>query len=70
MKQFNAILKTFTKTLEKLEKLQEQRNKQVAVNTYEIDKLRDKNLELIAESQAAKNVAHNLRQIIKSEAND
>lgn len=66
MKAFNGIMSVFNKTISKLEMLVEANNELVNDNTKRIDSLKAKNLDLIAESQAAKNAAANLRKILEA----
>ncbi|OIN07925.1 hypothetical protein [Oceanisphaera psychrotolerans] len=68
MKNLKSILTGFNKTLTKLEALTKQNTKQVEVNTTRIDELKQQNLDLTAEAQAAKNIAQNIRQLITAEA--
>lgn len=67
MKQLNAILSGFNKTLTKLDALVSSNSKTVDDNTARIDVLKQQNLELTAEAQAAKNVASNIRKMIEGE---
>lgn len=64
MKNLNSILKTFQKTIAKLDALAESNESIVAVNTKAIDALQQCNLDLIAEQQAAKNAADKIRALI------
>lgn len=68
MKNLNAILSGFNKTLAKLEALSAKNSKAVEENTSRIVSLQEQNLGLIAETQAAKNVAANIRKLIQDEA--
>jgi hypothetical protein len=67
MIQLNKILKSFKKTIDQLEQLAAANNIEVSRNTEQIDRLREKNLILIAEAQAAKETAENLKELIVSE---
>lgn len=60
----NKILKTFTKAIDQLEQLTVTNNVEVSRNTEQIDRLQEKNLILIAEAQAAKETAENLKALI------
>lgn len=64
MIQLNKILKSFKKTIDKLEQLTAANNIEVSRNTEQIDRLQEKNLLLIAEAQAAKETAENLKALI------
>ena len=64
MIQLNKILKTFSKSVDQLEQLIAANNIEVARNTEQIDNLQHKNLMLLAESQAAKEAAENLKALI------
>ncbi|MDL2200634.1 hypothetical protein QQF45_16440 [Halopseudomonas aestusnigri] len=64
MIQLNKILKSFKKTIDQLEQLAAANNIEVSRNTEQIDRLREKNLILIAEAQAAKETAENLKELI------
>tara|TARA_Y100000780_G_C13494087_1_gene343471 strand:+ start:481 stop:681 length:201 start_codon:yes stop_codon:yes gene_type:complete len=64
MIQLNKILKSFQKTIDQLEQLAAANNIEVSRNTEQIDRLREKNLILIAEAQAAKETAENLKELI------
>lgn len=64
MIQLNKILKTFTKTIDQLEQLTTTNNIEASRNTERIDRLQKKNLILIAEAQAAKETAENLKALI------
>lgn len=64
MIQLNKILKTFTKAIDQLEQLTAANNIEVSRNTEQIDRLQEKNLLLIAEAQAAKETAENLKALI------
>lgn len=68
MKALKSILSGFNKTLIKLEALNAANTKQVEMNTTRIDELKQENLALTAEAQAAKNIAQNVRQLITTEA--
>ncbi|HEK2088997.1 TPA: hypothetical protein SMS45_004364 [Pseudomonas aeruginosa] len=61
MIQLNKILKSFQKTIDQLEQLTASNNVEVSRNTEQIDRLQEKNLLLIAEAQAAKETAENLK---------
>ena len=52
------------KTLNELDRLMASNNLAVDENTRNIDKLQERNLMLMAEAQAAKNVADNIRNMI------
>ncbi|KKJ93986.1 hypothetical protein PK34_19975 [Stutzerimonas stutzeri] len=64
MIQLNKILKSFQKTIDQLEQLTAANNIEVSRNTEQIDRLQEKNLLLIAEAQAAKETAENLKALI------
>lgn len=64
MIQLNKILKSFQKTIDRLEQLTATNNIEVSRNTEQIDRLQEKNLLLIAEAQAAKETAENLKALI------
>lgn len=66
MIQLNKILKSFKKTIDQLEQLTAANNVEVSRNTEQIDRLQEKNLILIliAEAQAAKETAENLKALI------
>ncbi|MBH3359750.1 hypothetical protein [Pseudomonas guariconensis] len=64
MIQLNKILKSFSKTIDQLEQLTAANNIKVSRNTEQIDRLQEKNLILIAEAQAAKETAENLKALI------
>lgn len=64
MIQLQKILKTFTKAIDQLEQLTATNNVEVSRNTEQIDRLQEKNLILIAEAQAAKETAENLKALI------
>ena len=64
MIQLNKILKSFQKTIDQLEQLAAANNIEVSRNTGQIDRLREKNLILIAEAQAAKETSENLKELI------
>lgn len=64
MIQFNKILKTFAKAIDQLEQLVASNNIEVNRNTEQIDNLQHKNLLLLAEAQAAKETAENLKALI------
>jgi len=64
MIQLNKILKSFQKTIDQLEQLTAANNIEVSRNTEQIDRLQEKNLILIAEAQAAKETAENLKALI------
>lgn len=64
MIQLNKILKSFQKTVDQLEQLTAANNVEVSRNTEQIDRLQEKNLLLIAEAQAAKETAENLKALI------
>lgn len=64
MIQLNKILKSFAKTIDQLEQLTAANNIEVSRNTEQIDRLQEKNLILIAEAQAAKETAENLKALI------
>ncbi|MFU3529878.1 hypothetical protein ACM7KD_23110 [Pseudomonas aeruginosa] len=64
MIQLQKILKTFTKAIDQLEQLTASNNVEVSRNTEQIDRLQEKNLLLIAEAQAAKETAENLKALI------
>ena len=64
MIQLNKILKSFQKTIDQLEQLTATNNIEVSCNTEQIDRLQEKNLILIAEAQAAKETAENLKALI------
>ncbi|WP_278348334.1 hypothetical protein [Stutzerimonas kunmingensis] len=58
------ILKSFTKAIDQLEQLTAANNVEVSRNTEQIDRLQEKNMLLIAEAQAAKETAENLKSLI------
>ena len=64
MIQLNKILKSFQKTIDQLEQLTAANNIEVSRNTEQIERLQEKNLLLIAEAQAAKETAENLKALI------
>ncbi|MCO7557030.1 hypothetical protein [Metapseudomonas otitidis] len=64
MIQLNKILKSFQKVIDQLEQLTAANNIEVSRNTEQIDRLQEKNLLLIAEAQAAKETAENLKALI------
>mgnify|MGYP005849036535 FL=1 len=64
MIQLNKILKSFQKTIDQLEQLTASNNVEVSRNTEQIDRLQEKSLLLIAEAQAAKETADNLKALI------
>lgn len=64
MIQLQKILKSFQKTIDQLEQLTAANNIEVSRNTEQIDRLQEKNLILIAEAQAAKETADNLKALI------
>lgn len=64
MIQLNKILKSFEKIIDQLEQLTASNNVEVSRNTEQIDRLQEKNLILIAEAQAAKETAENLKALI------
>lgn len=64
MIQLNKILKSFQKVIDQLEQLTASNNIEVSRNTEQIDRLQEKNLILIAEAQAAKETAENLKALI------
>lgn len=64
MIQLNKILKSFQKVIDQLEQLTATNNIEVSRNTEQIDRLQEKNLILIAEAQAAKETAENLKALI------
>ena len=64
MIQLQKILKSFQKTIDQLEQLTAANNVEVSRNTEQIDRLQEKNLILIAEAQAAKETAENLKALI------
>lgn len=64
MIQLNKILKSFQKTIDQLAQLTATNNIEVSRNTEQIDRLQEKNLLLIAEAQAAKETAENLKALI------
>lgn len=64
MIQLNKILKSFQKVIDQLEQLTATNNIEVSRNTEQIDRLQEKNLLLIAEAQAAKETAENLKALI------
>jgi uncharacterized coiled-coil protein SlyX len=64
MIQLNKILKSFQKTIDQLEQLTAANNIEVSRNTEQIDRLQEKNLLLIAEAQAAKETAENLKALV------
>lgn len=61
MIQLNKILKSFQKVIDQLTATN---NIEVSRNTEQIDRLQEKNLLLIAEAQAAKETAENLKALI------
>jgi len=64
MIQPDKILKSFKKTIDQLEQLTAANNVEVSRDTEQIDRLQEKNLILIAEAQAAKETAENLKALI------
>ncbi len=64
MIQLNKILKSFTKVIDQLEQLTAVNNMAVSRNTEQIDHLREANLLLMSEAQAAKETAENLKSLI------
>ncbi|MGA4323625.1 hypothetical protein [Ectopseudomonas hydrolytica] len=64
MIQLQKILKSFQKVIDQLEQLTATNNIEVSRNTEQIDRLQEKNLLLIAEAQAAKETAENLKALI------
>lgn len=64
MIQLNKILKSFQKTIDQLEQLTAANNIEVSRNTEQIVRLQEKNLLLIAEAQAAKETAENLKALV------
>lgn len=64
MIQLNKILKSFQKVIDQLEQLTASNNVEVSRNTEQIDRLQEKNLMLLAESQAAKETAEKLSALI------
>ncbi|KSW27004.1 MULTISPECIES: hypothetical protein [unclassified Pseudomonas] len=64
MIQLNKILKSFQKVIDQLEQLTAANNVEVSRNTEQIDRLQEKNLLLIAEAQAAKETAENLKALV------
>lgn len=64
MIQLNKILKSFAMTIDQLEQLTATNNIEVSRNTEQIDRLQEKNMLLIAEAQAAKETAENLKALI------
>lgn len=64
MIQLQKILKSFQKTIDQLEQLSATNNIEVSHITEQIDRLQQKNLILIAEAQAAKETAENLKALI------
>ncbi|MEB3899741.1 hypothetical protein ODI84_06020 [Pseudomonas putida] len=64
MIQLNKILKSFQKTIDQLEQLTAANNVKVSRNTEQIDRRQEKNLILIAEAQAAKETAENLKALV------
>ncbi|MGN2623845.1 hypothetical protein ACTCUN_11700 [Stutzerimonas balearica] len=64
MIQLNKILKSFQKVIDQLEQLTATNNIEVSRNTEQIDRLQEKNLLLIAEAQAVKETAENLKALI------
>jgi len=64
MIQLQKILKSFQKTIDQLEQLTAANNIEVSRNTEQIDRLQEKNLLLIAEAQAAKETAENLKALV------
>ncbi|WP_312484767.1 hypothetical protein [Stutzerimonas nitrititolerans] len=64
MIQLNKILKSFKKAIDQLEQLTAANNVEVSRNTEQIDRLQEKNLLLMAEAQAAKETAENLKALI------
>lgn len=64
MIQLNKILKSFQKTIDQLEQLTAANNVEVSRNTEQIDRLQEKNLILLAEAQAAKETAENLKALV------
>ena len=65
MIQLNKILKSFAKTIDQLEQLTATNNVEVTRNTEQIDQLCEKNMLLLAEAQAAKETAENLKSLIE-----
>ncbi len=64
MIQLNKILKSFQKVIDQLEQLTATNNIEDSRNTEQIDRLQEKNLLLIAEAQAVKETAENLKALI------
>lgn len=64
MIQFNKIVKTLSKAIDQLEQLVASNNIEVNRNTEQIDNLQQKNMLLLAEAQAAKETAENLKALI------
>lgn len=64
MIQLNKILKSFHKVIDQLEQLTAANNVEVSRNTEQIDRQQEKNLMLLAESQAAKETAEKLSALI------
>lgn len=60
------VLKSFTKTLDQLEQIVKANDQAIAENTAQIDRIRDTNLDLMAERQQARNVSDNLRKLLES----
>lgn len=64
MIQLDKILKSFSKTIDQLERLIATNNIEVDHNTQQIDHLQGKNLMLLAEAQAAKETAEKLKALV------
>ncbi|WP_338807240.1 hypothetical protein V8U11_10945 [Pseudomonas chlororaphis] len=65
MLQLNRILKVFTRALAKLEKLQAKHDENIAVNSQLIKTLEDKNLDLLAERNAAAQAHRRISDLVQ-----
>lgn len=65
MLQLNRILKVFTRALNKLEKLQAKHDENIQVNSQVIKTLQDKNLELLAERNAAAQAHRRISDLVR-----
>jgi hypothetical protein len=69
MNALKAILKAHNKVITKLETLATKNDTTVESNDRYIKQLQEQNLELVAEAQAARNIASNFRKLIEEETN-
>lgn len=65
MKQLNGILRVFNRALANLEKLQARHDENIAVNTQVIKAMQDKNLELLAERNAAAQAHRRISDLVR-----